>query len=372
MNNIIYAGGTAVPRIDDNQKYFLNHLTILYGPSGSGKSSIIMHILNTIRDVIPIALVCNPTNDLNGDYNGIIPNQCIYNDLTKELLQKIFVRQTNVIAMYKLVHDPKHLRSMYNLIADQPAKELAEKLDNILATGTSKINSSYEPEDIENALKDLHDRYNHKMVKLTRKFILQNMAKLNSMELTDLHKMILDNFVLNPNLLLLLDDCAANIKEWKDLTETKQLFFQGRHFKVTTILTMQNEAIIPPPLRTNAHISIFTTNKIVNTYFAKASSGVGNDERKQIVKISNAIFASSDNDKPNYKKLVIMGQVIKTENKIQYIIANPKKRRFGSSAFWELCNQVKRETPVAFTSNTFSKMFSVKPSSKLEQVPNYD
>ncbi len=144
------------------------------------------------------------------------------------------------------------------------------------------------------------------------------------------------------------------------------MFFQGRHNKVTVLLTMQNEAIIPPPLRQNAHISIFTTEKIVNTYFNKKSSGCTSQEVRKIEKIASVIFAQSSNkDKPNYKKLVLFGTLVDTEHKIQFMLASPKKRKFGSELYWKLCEGLKNENIVSANTNKFNKMFNMKSSPKL-------
>jgi hypothetical protein len=187
------------------------------------------------------------------------------------------------------------------------------------------------------------------------------------MDLSEMQKSILNNLEINPNLLLIIDDCAASIKEWRDLEETKKLFFQGRHFKVTTVLTMQNEAILSPALRSNAHVSIFTTKKIVTTYFLKASSGAGPEERKRIEKIATAVFTDGDSSGANYKKLVMFSNIIATEDKMQYIIANPRKKRFGSNATWDMCNRVRRATPNALTKNSFTKMFGLKQKAQLDE-----
>lgn len=366
MGELIYVDNKPIPKVDDTRKYFLNVLTILFGPSGSGKSSLIMHILNTIRDVVPMGIVCCPTNASNGDYDKIIPSECIYDDLTADLMKKIFVRQSNVLAMYNMVRDIDILRPMFNLVSDAVSSDKIQKLDKLIRSSIIKVQDTYDPDEIESVIEDLQTRYQKKVVKIMRACIKNNSHTLSNMNLSDMQKSILNNLEINPNLLLIIDDCAASIKEWRDLEETKQLFFQGRHFKVTTILTMQNEAIIPPALRSNAHISIFTTKKIATTYFLKASSGASPEERKWIEKIAAIIFASSDdNHRPNYKKLVVFGNIIATEDKIQYILATPRRKRFGSSATWEMCNRMRRETPNALTKNSFTKMFNLKPSPQL-------
>lgn len=370
MSNILYSHGIPVPRVDDTQLYFFNRLTILYGPSGSGKSTLIQHILNTLKDVIPLAICCNPTASLNGDYNNIIPDQCIYDDVTKTLMQKVFQRQSNVMAMYDLVRDIKHVKPLYKLIATNESNVKIDKLTSIYQKGCANIKDTYDDDDIESTIDEFKIKYNKKLVKIMRSCIIGDMARLQSHTLTDMQKTLLSNFCINPAILLLIDDCMSSVGEWSKLEETKKLFYQGRHYFVSTLISAQSDTSIPPSFRLNAHISLFTTQTVVNTYINKASSGIAPDERKMISKIAETVFAASeDRTRPNYKKLAIFGQIIKCDSRIQYLIGNPKKKRFGSAAFWIMCDRMKREQTSTVSSNSFSKMFAMKTKPSLESIP---
>ena len=370
MSDILYINGQAVPRVNlVETPYFLNKLTMIYGQSFSGKSVLIKDILSSLRGDIPIGICCNPTNTQNGDYNGIFPEECIYDDVTKTLLQRMFQRQQNVIAMYDLVRDPEQLSCLYKKISDNESRSKLERLNGIYQKGIRDVKNSYEKNEINGALEDLKIKYNKKLVNIMRGAIAANIDSINMKSLTDVQKAMLSNFMINPRLLILIDDCASSIREWSQYEETKKLFYQGRHMQVTTIITMQAISVIPPSLRNNAHISIFTTGKAVNNFYAKATSGASPEERKQIMKIAAVVFAESDDaSKPNFRKLCILGSIIKTSHPIQYIIANPKKRRFGSAALWAICEHVKREQASSLTSNSFSKMFAIKPVASLEPV----
>jgi ABC-type ATPase involved in cell division len=367
MRNEIYCDGQVIPLAENIDELFLNKLTIFYGASGTGKSSLIKHILNELHNEIPVAIVCCPTNDLNQDYSGIFPDQCIHSDLTKELLQKIFSRQTAIMSMYQLVRATENLLPLFDLIASATDREKIEKLTSILTEAITKIKNKHDADEAEMRIGNIKKQYNKKVVKKLRETISENLSLLlNEFKLNDMQKLILANFNINPNLLLLVDDCAASIKEWRDLKETKELFFQGRHFGVTVLFTMQNESIIPPQFRQNAHISAFMTEKIVNTYFAKASTGVPIEERKLVARIAKVIFADSGNfNKPNYKKLLMFGPIVKTNHRFQYIIGSNRAKKFGSEAFWKMCNTVKKNDTVA-TSTAFNKIFNIKPSPKLD------
>ena len=370
MNNTIYSGGIPVPLVDDSKQYFKSKLTILFGPSGSGKSTLIQHILNSLRESIPLVVVCCPTASLNGDYNNIVPDQCIHDDVTKPLMQKIFQRQENVMAMYDLVRNITHIKPLYKKIATRESNIKVDKLTTIYRKACEDIRNTYDEEDVDSTINEFTIKYNKKLVKIMRGQIINEMPKLKSLSLTDMEKTILSNFEINPAILILIDDCMASVREWSQLEETKKLFYQGRHYFVTCLISAQNETSIPPAFRMNAHISVFTTQTIVNTYINKASSGISPDERKRISKIAETIFApSEDRARPNYKKLIIFGAIVKTDHRVQYIIGSTKKKRFGSSALWAMCKHVERATSSTVSSNSFSKMFSLKSTPSLDPIP---
>ncbi len=214
--NAIYCDGIIVPKVDDDELYFLNKLTILYGTSGTGKSSLISHIINTLRDYIPTAIICNPTNAMNGDYSSIFPEQAIHDDLKKDLLLNIFERQTNMIAMHTMVRNLDNLRPLFRLIASAQELERVEHLNRILHDGVRYIKSSRDPDDHDELISDLTSKHSRKVLRTMRNAIKNNIRTLLDMDLSDIQKSMLSNFSINPNLLLLIDDCAATIKEWKD------------------------------------------------------------------------------------------------------------------------------------------------------------
>ncbi len=362
----IYSKGIPVPQLDDSKHLFHNRLTLVIGPSGSGKSALTQHILNSLRSVIPLIVVACPTASVNGDYNNIVPDVCVHDDLTKTLIQKIFQRQDNMVQMYQKIHDIHYIKPLFNMIAREEAIITMGKLKEIFNNGCREIREKMDEREVESCIDALKEKYIKKMVKHMRKFILEHIDELHGMRdsLNNTQRSIVESFNINPSLVLIADDCMATVKEWAPLSETKKLFFQGRHYHLTTIILCQATTLLTPQLRSNAHITILTTEQIVNTYVNMASSGYSNEEKKKIMKIAETVFAPSQNAKKNYKKLVIMGAIIKTDFAIQYILASPRKKRFGAQPMWEVCNKVKGTGKS--DNESFNKMFSIKtdPSSR--------
>lgn len=56
---------------------------------------------------------------------------------------------------------------------------------------------------------------------------------------------------LDTRILLLMDDCLSNSKDWSKDEALKEILFNGRHLDITYILTMQAPLGIIPELRTN-------------------------------------------------------------------------------------------------------------------------
>jgi hypothetical protein len=56
---------------------------------------------------------------------------------------------------------------------------------------------------------------------------------------------------LDPRVILVMDDCLADSKSWKKNETVLETFYNGRHYQITYILTIQYSVSIPPNLRTN-------------------------------------------------------------------------------------------------------------------------
>jgi hypothetical protein len=62
------------------------------------------------------------------------------------------------------------------------------------------------------------------------------------------------------NAFLLMDDCLADAKDWKNDEMIKEIFFNGRWYKLLLILTMQSPMGIPPDFRTNIDYTFILKN----------------------------------------------------------------------------------------------------------------
>ncbi len=68
----------------------------------------------------------------------------------------------------------------------------------------------------------------------------------------------------DPNAFLLFDDCLSDAKNWNRDENVKEVFFNGRHYKLMFLLAMQAPLGIPPDLRTNIDFTFILKNNNAN------------------------------------------------------------------------------------------------------------
>lgn len=77
---------------------------LVYGPTGSGKSFLILDFLYHNQD-IPFVTVVSPTEKFNHTYTGIVPDMFIH-DFSKEIVRKYLKRQEFIQEKYE--EDPEY------------------------------------------------------------------------------------------------------------------------------------------------------------------------------------------------------------------------------------------------------------------------
>ena len=69
---------------------------------------------------------------------------------------------------------------------------------------------------------------------------------------------------VDPRLFLLMDDCLSDGTRWTSTEEIRKIFYEGRHFRVTFILTMQYPLGIGPNLRDNFDYVFLLADDVVS------------------------------------------------------------------------------------------------------------
>ena len=344
MNSSLYTqDGYEIPLFDKNYKYFLHKSIVLYGASASGKSMIMRDILYILKDHIPNMCVVCPTNNLNKSYDGIIPSQLIYSEVTEDLIKKIFNRQKAVVKMYNLANDISRLKTIYNKLTKKDNSKL-----QLLMEGYNKVKRKYnENGDIHISEKkiqtqELDEKHNQNLVAFYKNIINKNRSIIDKNNNLDEMEIKIINYInINPNFLIILDDAAVSANIWSKFQEVKELFFNGRHHKITFMISFQDDKLLESSLRKNAFINIFTTEIVCNSFFERTANNFTKAEKTKMAKLSNFIFNDEKLKNKNYKKLVYIKD---RQPSTYYVIAEYfEDFKFGSKHLYQLCNKVKKD-----------------------------
>jgi hypothetical protein len=349
--------GYEVPIFDKHYKNYLNRSIVLYGASASGKSMIMRDILYTLKDHIPNMCVICPTNNLNKSYDGIIPSQLIYNEVTEDLIKKIFNRQKVAVKMYNMTNDLDRLKHIYNKLS----RKNNEKLMSLIAS-YNKIkhifsnNDNIHISEKKIKLQELDEEHNKSLIAFYKEIISKNKSIIDRNNNLDENEIRIINYInINPNFLIIIDDAAVSASVWSRYQEVKELFFNGRHHKITFMISFQDDKLLESSLRKNAFINIFTTQVTCNSFFERTANNFTKAEKNKMAKLSHFIFNDEKLKNKNYKKLVY----IKDRNPTTYyIIANYYDDfQFGSKHLYELCDKVKKNDDKNEEDYEFSSFF---------------
>ena len=330
--------------VDKSYKHFLNKTTVIYGRTNSGKSTIIEEIMYLCKEHIPTVFVIAPSNFSNNAYSSKIPEQFIFKCIDIEWLDKLLSRQKNSANAYKNSNKLELLKKICDIKYDKTLESLEKSIIEKADSSINFINRS----DIEfihkkNQKCEILQRRDEMLIKIYKNHIRTNRVEIeNNPILTKQEKAALGFLNFNPNILLILDDCASKFKKlYKQSSAIKEIFYEGRHYYFTTIISTQDDKEIDSELRKNTSVSIFTTAQAAISNFDRASNGYPKHEKIQAKLCIDAIFKQDDKSLTNYQKLVyIQG----SNDAFQYTIANIYDDfRMCSDPLWEYFDKLKQK-----------------------------
>lgn len=322
--------------------YYLNKTTIVYGRTNSGKSTIIEEIMYLCKDHIPTVFVIAPTNSSNNAYTNKIPHQFIRKELDVIWLDKLLKRQKNSAGAYINANQIDLLKKLFNKVSDDTSKSLEISIikkahNSILFIDESNMEFAQKKNQKAQILND-RDNMLRKLYKTTIRF---NKVKLEqSTDISKSERAALSFLDFNPNIMLILDDCASKFKQlYKKSSAIKEIFYEGRHYFFTTIISTQDDKEVDSELRKNTTISVFTTAQSATSNFERPSNGYPKHERLHAKLCTESVFKQDDNDVKHFQKLVYIQS---ESDPFRYTIADLYDDfRMGSTPMWEYSNRIK-------------------------------
>lgn len=334
--------GTPLKWFPKGQNHFFNQTTIIYGRRMSGKSTIVKEIMYMLRHLISIVFIISQSSVSNTDFVGKVPSMCIKSDVDKDWMEKFLESQKGRAKLYNRANDVKILKSLFDkvkTVQDEETERLilssADKYvynieNNPRIDFASKKEQITEIQTVQ--VKKLVDLYKSNI--RTNKHILDSM--ISNLSLDEI--CCLNYLDFQPHALLIFDDCASVFKKWsKESTVMKEIFYNGRWYYITIIITAQDDKEIDAELRKNAMVSFFTSHQAATSNFAKAANAYPKHEKIKSEKCIKKIFGSGDNKK-NFKKLVY---VQNAQDPFMYTIAELYEDfRIGAPSLWLLDQKI--------------------------------
>lgn len=358
--------GTTLQWFKKDYKYFLNKTTLLYGRTQSGKSTIIDEISYLCKAYVSsVFVICQSSVTVeSSDYFGKIPNHCIKSGVTKEWLMDFVKIQKNRAAIYKIANNIDNLKKVFDRIKDEDM-EKAERLiiqeanKNINKISNSAILEYDEKKKQIDAVKEIKEKH---LIKVYKDTVRRNKVTLeSSRSLSEEERCCVMYLDFNPNMMLIWDDCASIFKKLtKDSPEIKEMFYNGRHYYITQIISSQDDKEIDSELRKNALVSIFTTAQAATANFTRASNSYSKHDKKRAEICCKRVFNSDPHSTGrNYKKLVYL-QTDAIPDPFAYTIADLYDNfRLGCDALWQIDEKMKEKSGYKNDNSFFNKYVNV-------------
>jgi hypothetical protein len=340
--SIFLSDRTKLKWLNKDHSYYLNKTTIVYGRTNSGKSTIIEEIMYLCKEHIPTVFVIAPTNSSNNAYTNKIPSQFIMKDLDVDWLEKLLNRQKNASGAYINANQLDILKSIFSKVSDDTSDALEISIvkkahNSIMYIDDSTMEFAQKKSQKAQILEE-RDNMLRKLYKTTIRYNKVNLEQNDNLNKSE--KAALGFLDFNPNIMLILDDCASKFKKmYKKSTAIKEIFYEGRHYFFTTIISTQDDKEVDSELRKNTTISVFTTAQSATSNFERASNGYPKHEKQKAKLCVESVFKQSENDIKNYQKLVyLQGE----SDPFRYTISDLYDEfHMGSKCMWELSNKIK-------------------------------
>lgn len=331
---IYTAQNDPIPWLEKDVNTYLDKNTLIFGGTGSGKTTVIEEILYLLKDSIPNFVVIAPKTS-DGAYRRKLPEQCIKDDLTKEKILKIWERQLQVTKFYNIANDITVLESLYKLAPDMESEVMIDAIKtrtiSALANVSAASSLNYGQKQSQKTaieelrvsrIKDIYKNAIKQKYERLRKIILELSAN-NPMKakLTT----ALYFFDMNPRLCLIIDDCSEKFQRWMKFFKKNEdnpleaIFYKGRHNYITVIIASHDDKLINTELRKNARVIIYTNSQSLITSITRAGNGYSAKEQKEAARYASKVFGDDMGKIKTHQKLCYIRE---DSHPFKYLIAN--------------------------------------------------
>ena len=324
---------------------------VVYGKSASGKSVIIKNIMKALKSEIPTIFVVSPTEASNGAYSNYVDKLLIHYDLKRgkkgDFLSELIEWQEARSAVYALANKLENIMSLYKRIRTDEVDKSLDRIEKIRVNNKSTMPISKHA-DIDNSCNNL-------IIKLLKKHIFVNKASFSQYDssLSEEEVYTLSYIDMNPKVLLILDDCGSILQSYVRKDSFRKIFYQARHYFITTVMSLQDDTDLPANLRKNVNINIFTQSTVAKSNFERVANGYDKQIQKTAIQISPEVFQG-------YRKLVYIDNDPKHDNFYHLTAEVVAPFKYGSHALNYLCESVRTKEGTIDRNNRFHRAFQIK------------
>lgn len=268
---------------------FINKNTIIYGRTGTGKTTIVRDIMKILQPHYPIIFVICPTMS---SYDNYVPSAVRMDSLNLKFLREITQRQKDVTTIYNNIQ--KHRQTIIEKYGTFQEKNAIVQLTNAYEDKKMELTRLYagSSNQLENALHIIQRNYQARLLRLQREAFENMRRELSAMRVSEWYESLVFRnqsigkisfdvirfYDINPKMLLIFDDVTGNFKEYAKIQSIdksylfKDIFTKGRHINITTIMTCHSDTSLPPDIRGAVHINIFSYRDIVEPFFKRTNN----------------------------------------------------------------------------------------------------
>jgi hypothetical protein len=360
---LVLEDGSKLHELPKTHENWLNKSSIYYGPTGTGKTTLMFEALHFVKPYVSLFWCVCPTNESHGAYNGIIPSSCIKPGRTLKktiaFLEAFLNQQAEKTAIYKRVHSKEILKPIFDKNYDSAAIAAIRRYTEIGARLIRQAQNSLSGQKLRSKIKEIKEQCDVRVIIVMRKSIRMNKHHLmKSSNLTEMQRQDIKFLDLNPRAVLILDDCVEYIGKWcAQSAIIDSFFFSGRHYNVTLFLATQSDSKLKVAFRGNSTLSFFASEEMSNQNFGRNSNGFDKSVKKYATKCNHAVFKLTQAEKKagvhpkhNRKKLArdrITGTFYKTKAQLYDDVV-----RLGDKYMWEIDDQLKKTKKNAIYKNS--------------------
>ena len=366
------AGGNKIPALHIAPGLFIDRTIAIFGPSKTGKTVITKHVMKVLNDHIEQVLIISPTEPSNRTYEGIVDPALIHYRMyladpanpkrddgargALRFLEALWKRQEMMAAIYTRANNPEVLSQLF---AKLPKAVHAEGLRHIETIDAKRrqvgerVRRGAEEGKRDEKLKEVNEKFKKMQSLIYKKYITPEYETLwarDDLSENERYSLVYLNF--NPRLLLIFDDCAAQLKPFFNKEIFRLLFYQNRHSFITVIVCCQDDTDLPTNIRKNAFVSFFTEPIVCLSNFERASNKFSKPTKAYVNEIIGDVFVG-------HRKLAYIREDDRGAHFYHVSCPYPKPFRFGSAASHELCESIQSVGVSMDTDNPFYDRFKI-------------